>query len=50
MKLITVTFEETDNDGDDSLPPCLTFHATTARSCPELVDYGEIEAVEDLKL
>ncbi len=50
MKLVMVTFEEPDTDEDDPLPACLTFHATTARSCPELVDYGEIEAVEDLKL
>ncbi len=49
MKLVTVTFEEADDDGDP-LPACLTFHATTDRSCPEIVDYGEIDAVEDLKL
>lgn len=46
MKLVVVTFEEPDDD----LPACLTFHATTDRDCPELVDYGEVEAVEELRI
>ena len=49
MQLVVITFEDPDTDGDP-LPACLTFHATTDRDCPELVDYGEVEAVEDLRL
>lgn len=49
MQLAVVTFEDPDTDGDP-LPACLTFHGTTDRDCPELVDYGEIDAVEDLRL
>lgn len=49
MKLVVITFEDPDTDGEP-LPACLTFHATTSRHAPELVDYGEIEAVEDFKL
>jgi hypothetical protein len=46
MQLVVVTFE----DPDEDLPACLTFHATTDRDCPELVDYGEVDAVEGLRL
>ena len=46
MQLAVICFEEPDGE----LPACLTFHATTDRDCPELVDYGEVEAVVDLRL
>lgn len=49
MQLVVITFEEADTDGDP-LPACLTFHGTSDHDCPELVDYGEIEAAEDIKL
>ncbi len=46
MNLVVVTIEDPDGD----IPACLTFHGTTYRDCPELVDYGEIDALEDIKL
>ncbi len=49
MVLAVITLEDPDTDGDP-LPACLTFHATTDRDCPEIVDYGEIDAVDDLRL
>jgi hypothetical protein len=62
MTLVVVTFEDADpapeaspggswrEAPDEGLPACLTFHGTTDRDAPELVDYGEIEAEEDLRL
>ena len=46
MDVVTVGLQDADGVGEDDLPPCIYFVASTHYAPYEGVDYGEIEALK----